>query len=330
MRADSRAGRSGSCRTRPRPTRRALQRRPQLVDQRHVAGALREIGARQHDEKRRGVDPAVVERERHFAGGGHFALAHLVHDLAGRGVAERRVLARLIFGQKAQHAARKPRLQPQRLQRGDDRVAAERCRKPRDAGVRIGAGRRVGGQQAEIGKRTVDPGIEKRIARAHARRWRGGARAWQGGRPPALRAPRRVPRAGAQCRSASDVRDACCAGAARLARPVAPSPQHAGAYAPRPPPTDRSTRRPEPAASVNSRRDRRTAGPARARMRCARRAQSDRARHSRAAPRRSSTRGGSMVPRAGRARDRALRTCRGNRWRTKWTAAPPPRSCRSW
>ncbi len=107
------------------PLCRALQRRPQLVDQGEVPRAFR-IGAGQHDEERRAVDAAVVQRERHLAGGGHFTLAHLVHDLAGRGVTKRRIVARLMFGEKAQHACGQIRLQPQRLQRRDDRIAAER------------------------------------------------------------------------------------------------------------------------------------------------------------------------------------------------------------
>ncbi len=44
----------------------ALERRPQLVDQREVAGA-RGVGAGQHHEQRRGVDAAVVAAERHLA-----------------------------------------------------------------------------------------------------------------------------------------------------------------------------------------------------------------------------------------------------------------------
>ena len=65
-----------------------------------------EVRAGQHDEQRRRVDAAVVAAERHLAERGHLAVAHLVQDLAGLGVALGVDLGRLRRGQKREHAAR--------------------------------------------------------------------------------------------------------------------------------------------------------------------------------------------------------------------------------
>ncbi|EDO90813.1 hypothetical protein BURPSPAST_W0819 [Burkholderia pseudomallei Pasteur 52237] len=92
-----------------------------------------------------------------------------MHDLARLRVAKRRCLARLMLGEKAQHAARERRLQPQHLQRRDHRVAAERRREPRNARVRVRAGFERRREQAQVRERAVEPRVEKRIARVHAR-----------------------------------------------------------------------------------------------------------------------------------------------------------------
>ena len=134
------------------------------VDQGEVAGA-RGIGAGQHDEQRGRVDPAVVAAERHLAQPRHLALARLVHDLARRRVVEARGLGRLMGGQILQDAAGQRRVEPQHLQRGDDRVAAEGGREPGDAGIGVGAGRQLGRQQRQVGARLVEPLVEQPAGR---------------------------------------------------------------------------------------------------------------------------------------------------------------------
>src|SRR3546814_7706086 len=102
---------------------------------------------RASDMQGRGVDDTVIEAERQLVQPRHLALAGLVHDLARGRVEERRGLVRLVLGEEGQDAARQAWVEPQRLQRGDHRVAAERRREPRDSRARVGTGRQVAGQQ---------------------------------------------------------------------------------------------------------------------------------------------------------------------------------------
>src|SRR5690606_1867608 len=70
------------------PRERTLDVRPEPPEMLEVAGLL-EIAGREHDEERRRVDRTVVQAERNLLAHGHLAAAHLVHDLAGLGVAIR-------------------------------------------------------------------------------------------------------------------------------------------------------------------------------------------------------------------------------------------------
>ena len=128
----------------------ATQRRPQPVDERHVAGAVG-IGAGEIDVERRRIDAAIVAAEGQLAQHRHLALAGLVHDLARLRIAERRCLRRLMLREESQHAARQAWIEPQHLQRRDHAVAAERRREPGNAGIGVGSGRELGGQQRDIG-----------------------------------------------------------------------------------------------------------------------------------------------------------------------------------
>ena len=75
-------------------------------------------------------------------------------------------------------------IEPQHLQRGDDAVAAERRREPGDAGIGVGAGRQLGGQQRDVGAGPRQPVVED-AARAVTRWRRAGAwRASPSGRAP--------------------------------------------------------------------------------------------------------------------------------------------------
>ena len=72
-------------------------------------------------------------------------------------------------GQVGEHPAGDVRVQPERLQRGDDPVAAEGRRKPRYARVRVGPCGKRCCQQRQVGARFVDPFIEPSRRAAGAR-----------------------------------------------------------------------------------------------------------------------------------------------------------------
>jgi hypothetical protein len=141
------------------PRHGGLQRRPERPDELQVACAVG-IGTRQDDEQRRGVDAAVILPEGQFVARRHLALAGLVHDLAGSGIAEGGNLLRLMLGEERQHAPRQAGIEPQGLQRGDDGIAAEGRGEPGDPGVGVRPGIQIGGQQRQIGTRLVDPLVE--------------------------------------------------------------------------------------------------------------------------------------------------------------------------
>ena len=143
------------------PAQRRQDVRPQPAHGLDVVGAF-EIGARQHDEQRRGIDAAVVVAERHLAQQRHLALAHLVQDLAGLGVGRLVGGLGLVARQVAQHAAGDGGIEPQRLHGGDQRVAAEHRAEPRNAGIGIGTVRRVGDQHVEVGDRPAYGLVERR------------------------------------------------------------------------------------------------------------------------------------------------------------------------
>jgi hypothetical protein len=132
------------------PAQRRLDVRPQLRNRVTVAGAL-DIKSGQQHEQRRGIDAAVVHAERHFAQRRHLAAAHLVQNLPRLGVGQRIGGLGLKGCKPPQHAARDVGTPPQHLQRRDQAVAAERGRKPWNAGVRIRPLRRLRRQDGEIG-----------------------------------------------------------------------------------------------------------------------------------------------------------------------------------
>ena len=88
------------------PLERAHDRRPNFVEELLIAGC-RDVSAGDDNEERCRVDAAVIEAERYFTQRRHFAVAHLVQDLAwlciGLGIEVLRLEAR----QPTQHTARK-------------------------------------------------------------------------------------------------------------------------------------------------------------------------------------------------------------------------------
>ena len=87
------------------PGERSLDLRHDAVQKADVAGAV-EIGPGQHDEKRRGIDAAIIMAEGHLAQLGHFAAANLVQDLAWLRIGGGIEAGGLMRGEIAQHAAR--------------------------------------------------------------------------------------------------------------------------------------------------------------------------------------------------------------------------------
>ena len=74
-----------------------------------------------------------------------------MHDLSGLGIVEGRCLDGLVRSQDAQNAARERGVEPERLQRRDDRIATEGRGKPRYAGIGVGSGRQFGRQERQVG-----------------------------------------------------------------------------------------------------------------------------------------------------------------------------------
>ena len=144
------------------PAERRLDIGPKLAQRIDVAGVLGIKPGQQHEQRRR-IRAAVIKPERDFAQHRHFAAAHFVQDFAGLGVGQRIEVGGLKSRQPPQHAFGDARIAPQHLQRRDDAVAAERGRVPGDAGVRVGALRRAGGQHRQVGHRAAYDLVENHI-----------------------------------------------------------------------------------------------------------------------------------------------------------------------
>jgi hypothetical protein len=150
------------------PRERAFEMGPQLLEQHEIAGSL-EVGGRHHRKQRRRVDAAVVALERHLAQRRHLSAAHLVDDLARLGIALGVVRVRLVRREEPQHAARDRRIDPERLERHDQRIAAERRAEPRDTRVRHGPLRGRNSQHREVDGGVADPGVHRVIRRRDLR-----------------------------------------------------------------------------------------------------------------------------------------------------------------
>ena len=132
------------------PGERGFDCRPQLDDNGVVSGPLRKKPG-QHYEQGRSVDAAVVKAERHFAERRHLAFAHFMQDFSRLRVRCVLVRRRLKRGKPPQHTLRDARIEPKRLEGGDQSVAAERGRVPGNASVGIASLGRLRHQHAQIG-----------------------------------------------------------------------------------------------------------------------------------------------------------------------------------
>ena len=95
----------------------------------------------------------------------HFTATHLVQNLSRFCIGLRIGRFRLISSEALQHAFGDVRAPPQHLHGGDQAVAPECRRKPRDAGIRIASLRRIGHQHFKIGCRTAQDLVEQVVRR---------------------------------------------------------------------------------------------------------------------------------------------------------------------
>ncbi len=138
------------------PVERRQRVRPQPLEQRVVAGPG--MGLAEQDQPERGrIDRPVVGVVRRLARVGHLAGPQLVEDLAGLGVVPRVVRRRLEPGQDAQRVARPGGRERHGLERGDQAVAPEQRREPRDARgeVRLPLRRTVVAEHRQVGQRAA-------------------------------------------------------------------------------------------------------------------------------------------------------------------------------
>ena len=109
----------------------------------------------QHDVERRGVGAAVVRRVRPLLERGHLAVAHLVEDPPGILVAEVVDPRALPVAERPQRRRRELRRERQRLQAGEDAVAAEHRHEPRQARPRAELGRPANGGENRSAARST-------------------------------------------------------------------------------------------------------------------------------------------------------------------------------
>ncbi len=101
------------------PLQRPFRVRQQLAYQPVVAGPAPAL-VEQYQPERGGVDRPVVRYVRDLAGPRQLAAPQLVHDLARLLLGGRVLALALVAGEVAQGVARDPRVDGERLQRGDD------------------------------------------------------------------------------------------------------------------------------------------------------------------------------------------------------------------
>ena len=114
-----------------------------------------------------GVGSAVVRGVRQLPGPGHLAAPQLVEDLAGLGVTpvvDGRGLPR---GEDVERLDRQLRVERNRLERGDDRVAPEERAEPGHAGghVAVGAAGTLVEEEAQVRHRPGDRQVEQLVIR---------------------------------------------------------------------------------------------------------------------------------------------------------------------
>ena len=132
------------------PAQGGLDGLAQQLEELEVAGPHDHLADEQQVERGR-VDGAVVGRVGDGLEGGELAAAQLVQDFAGLLLAEGVVGAALQAREKAHGVDRRARVEHERLEAGDDRVAPEGRHEPGHGG-RVGAAvLRVHGEHAQVG-----------------------------------------------------------------------------------------------------------------------------------------------------------------------------------
>ena len=120
------------------------------------------------NEQRRRIDASVIAGERHLAQSRHFAIAHFVQYLTGRGVTRRINRGRLGCGQKAKHPLGDRGIDPQGEQGGQQPVASKRRAEPGYPGKRVRPLLGVGDQHVQIRDRAARYLIEQRVRAVEA------------------------------------------------------------------------------------------------------------------------------------------------------------------
>ena len=121
--------------------------------------------AEQAEEQRRGVDRAVVLRERRLSERCGLAHPQLVEDLARFLVALVVALLPKSAGQQPQRLLGDPAHEGLRLERGDEAVAAEQGGEPGHAGGVVGVAVELRVEQVEVVERTLEDPVEELVVR---------------------------------------------------------------------------------------------------------------------------------------------------------------------
>ena len=118
------------------PFEGALDVRPNRLNE-YAVTRTSVVRTGEHDEKRSGVDAAVVTFEWNFAQRGHFASAGLVQHLARLRVLRGILRVRLRYSQVREDTARETGIKRHTLERGNNSVSSEFRAEPGNASVRI-------------------------------------------------------------------------------------------------------------------------------------------------------------------------------------------------
>ena len=156
------------------PLEGGVDRAAQLPEQLERARP-RALAAEHAEEERRRVDAPVMAGKGRFAERGGLSHAQLVQDLPG-------LLVARVVGAPAEpgrEQAQRPRgdvgREAQRLEAGDQAVAAEQRGEPGDPSRVVRAAVEVRAEQLEVEQRALEDAVEQAVVRRHADRRRPGA-----------------------------------------------------------------------------------------------------------------------------------------------------------
>ncbi len=153
------------------PGKRRLDRRTKFLKERAVGcKPMGRLG--DDDEKRRGIDAAVVGGMRDLAAAGHLAKAQLVKDLARLFFRHTVEPLSLVRREGAQRVGREIRVERQRLVTGNQCVPSERRAKPRDPRADDGMVIELYAQSVQVESGLVQDVLQQAVVAGVARRAR--------------------------------------------------------------------------------------------------------------------------------------------------------------